>query len=135
MKDELIDFLNTLNEEFSGKLFQQETIIYASKLLGNAELICHYSNSKLVGCIAFYANDDSKNLAFISFIGIHQDYRSIGLGKILLDGSISYLKRKNFKLYGLEVISENSNAINFYLQQGFVHEENRGDKIYMIKKL
>ncbi len=135
MKKELIEFLNTLNEEFSGKLFQQDTTMYASKLLENAELICHYSNSKLVGLIAFYANDKEANSAFISFIGIHQEYRNLGLGKILLDSSISYLKRMNFKFYGLEVISENSNAINFYLQQGFVHEENRGDKIYMIKKL
>lgn len=135
MKKELIDFLNTLNGEFSGNLFHQDTAMYANKLLDKAELFCHYSNSKLVGCIAFYANDKEGNLAFISFIGIHHEYRSLGLGKILLNSSISYLKRMNFKFYGLEVISENSNAINFYLQQGFVHEENRGDKVYMIKKL
>jgi len=135
MREDLLEFINEINNEFYGKLIVEVPEIYVDKLLKNAEIMLHYSNNVMVGCLAFYANDHINKNAFISFIGIKNTHRDKGLGKILLTSSLVYLKKNNFNEYGLEVIKKNESAINFYMKQGFIKQEDRLGRIFMVKKI
>lgn len=135
MRKNLFELIKEINNEFDGQLINEDIEIYVDKLLKNAEIILHYSNNVLVGCLAFYANDHINKKAFISFIGIKNTHRDKGLGMILLTSSMLYLKKNNFNEYGLEVIKKNENAIKFYLNQGFIKKEDRIDRIFMVKEI
>lgn len=135
MRKNLFELIKEINNEFDGQLINEDIEMYVDKLLKNAEIILHYSNNVLVGCLAFYANDHINKKAFISFIGIKNTHRDKGLGMILLTSSMLYLKKNNFNEYGLEVIKKNENAIKFYLNQGFIKKEDRIDRIFMVKEI
>lgn len=135
MREDLIGLIKEINNEFDGQLINEDIEFYLDKLLKNAEIMLHYSNNVMVGCLAFYANDHLNKKAFISFIGIKNTHRDKGLGKILLNSSMAYLKKNNFNEYGLEVIKNNENAINFYMKQDFIKKEDRTDRIFMVKKI
>ncbi|MCG9970426.1 GNAT family N-acetyltransferase [Christiangramia crocea] len=135
MKEDLIKLITEINLEFNGELIEESIEKYVNRLLGNAEVILQYSHEDLVGCIAFYGNDKKRKKGFISFIGVKKSYRDRGLGKILLDSSIAYLKNNDFRELGLEVIKNNEKALKFYHQRGFSSVEDREQRIFMIKKL
>ena len=119
MKNEMVHFLEALNKEADGKLWEKPTEKYVQKLLLNAHVLKYYIEGDMAGVIAFYANDFKERKAFLSFVGVNQKYRGKGIGKILIISSLNLLKAKDFKSYSLEVLKENSAAIKTYRSLGF----------------
>ena len=69
-------------------------------------------------CIARICNP--RKIGYISTIGVIDEIRRLGIGKILLDKSISILKmKKNCIGVYLHVIQHNKSAMNFYIKNQF----------------
>ena len=95
--------LNKLVEKF-----YRYAIVYAA-----------YLEEKIVGFIAFYCNDESTYIAYLSVIVVQKEYHNLGIGTKLLNTMTNYCKSKNFKSIQLEVSKANSNAIALYKRLGF----------------
>ena len=59
------------------------------------------------------------NFGKISMTGVHPEFRTIGLGKILVIQGVKYLLDKKYSTVKLEVDSLNSKAIHLYNKIGF----------------
>jgi len=64
-------------------------------------------------------------------MGIKNEFRNKGLGKLLLEKVISEAKEKNFLRIELEVYVQNSNAINLYEKSGFIFEGKKINARYL----
>lgn len=53
-------------------------------------------------------------------IAVHSDYRRKGIGRFLLQRMVSYVMKQDVESIYLEVRSNNSTAIEFYQNHGFV---------------
>jgi ribosomal protein S18 acetylase RimI-like enzyme len=123
------------NDTRDGILIRIELDQYVLKLVKLATILPYYSNSTLKGFIAYYANDPSKVDGYLTIILIDKDQRGQGIGKLLMEYSIIDLKNKGFKNYKLEVLKNNSRALNMYKNYGFKIQEDRGDLWLMNLKL
>jgi ribosomal protein S18 acetylase RimI-like enzyme len=99
---------------------------YVSKIHNYATILPYYSASQLKGFIAYYSNDVSQNTAYLTMIIIDAAFQGEGLGKLLLESSISDLKYRGFFNYRLEVLKENKKALSMYIKYGFTIQEDRG---------
>lgn len=136
MRDQLISFLDRVNEAENFQLFDVDVCLYVDKLQKYASIISIIKDSKLKGLVAYYANDQEKGLAFLSMLAVDPKSTSMGYGKMLLTASIKEIEKKGFKKYGLEVRKNNLKAIELYNSFGFINIEDRKENfIYMEKTL
>jgi N-alpha-acetyltransferase 60 len=64
--------------------------------------------------------DKSTKITYIMSIGVHRDYRRLGIASILLDKLLDYLDNEiDCKAIYLHVLATNIKAINFYEKQCF----------------
>ena len=87
---------------------------YAEKIYKNALTIEAYRGKKLVGWIAIYLNHEN---AFITHFVVTKDFQHSGIGTKLLDLAKNEAKRN--KSIELECFKINSNALKFYIKNGF----------------
>lgn len=105
---------------------------YAKKLYTYAEVYVGIQEETTFGLLIFYANDKSTKTAYISLIGVKEEYRHQHLGEWLLEKCISVSKEAGMRQLKLEVDSDNINAKRFYKRNGFKYVEDTGrDSIYM----
>lgn len=131
MKEELTKILEAHNDSENGIFISIPISEYVTKITRYATVIPYWVCGDLKGFIAYYNNDKSKNLAFLTMILIGRDFQGRGLGKLLIEFSIKDLTKKGFKNYGLEVLKSNENAIRLYERLGFITKESRGALWYM----
>jgi ribosomal-protein-alanine N-acetyltransferase len=108
---------------------------YFLKLKNNAEFSMHYSGDELAGFVAFYCNDESKDMSFITLVLLDLEYRKIGLASSLIKYTLEFCKLKGFNRCGLEVKKENYLAIRLYEKIGFEVQEDLGSKFFMCVSL
>jgi ribosomal protein S18 acetylase RimI-like enzyme len=135
MIEDVKKLIQTYNDVSEGILIKIEVDNYVKKLAEHANIIHYYKNSSLIGFIAYYANDSSKKNAFLTMLMVDKSFRGLGLGKLLLNSSISDLSYQGFLNYKLEVLKKNTKAIKMYLSFGFIIEEDRGELWLMNKNL
>lgn len=135
MKTDLIKILDSHNDTENGILISIPIDEYVNKITQFATIIPYWVFGDLKGFIAYYNNDESKELAFLTMILIRRDFQGRGIGKLLLEFSINDLTKGGFKNYGLEVLKSNDNAIRLYERLGFITKESRGELWYMEKTL
>ena len=134
MKKQLIEFLEKLNIDENGELLGVDTYKYVDKIEKNATIISIEKNARLIAFIAYYENDSSFDLAFLTMLAVDTNSKKMGYGKSLLEISIKEIEKKGFKRYGLEVRKKNIKVIQFYEKYGFVClEDRKNDFIYMEK--
>lgn len=71
-------------------------------------------NDKIIG-FAMCRFLKTKNLLSIDKIGVHPDFRGKNIGTKIINDI-----KSNYKYIRIDVVSENTNAINFYKKNGFV---------------
>lgn len=126
------DFLITVSEEFNKTLEQQNEWI--ENILQNDKetmLVAEISN-EIVGWIVFISPNRIR-LFHTGSIGmmIKKDYRSMGIGKLLMKGMLEWAGQNPFiEKVSLGVFSTNERAIALYKGMGFIEE---GRKIKEIK--
>lgn len=84
---------------------------------GNDRIWCAEHNGNIIGCIGIVGFGESAQLRWF-LIAPH--YRSIGLGKKLLQEAIDFVKEKNYKRIYLDTTNDLEKAINMYKKIGFV---------------
>lgn len=127
------DILMLLDEfaEYMPRLAQKVDSIdaYAEKLSQFAKIVVEVDeNNKKKGLVIFYANDMKTYNGFISLIVVKEEFRSTGIGKILLQYACDIMRSEHMERVGLIVDKSNSNAFGFYKHLGFdmIREESSG---------
>lgn len=106
-----------------------------SKIVAAAEMLVAY-NCELLGFVAFYANDISRKMAYISSIAVKKESRSKGIGQRMLRKSMEIAKNRGMETLCLEVNCKNERAIQFYKREGFTDMHKKSvSSIYMCKEL
>jgi len=119
MKNELIQFILQQNKISGGKLIKQPVVQYVEKIWDKATIIIYNQNGKLSGFIAYYCNESSRQNAFLTMLSVSSEFSGQGVGKYLLDCSISDIARNKFQFFILDVRTDNSIAIKLYENAGF----------------
>ncbi len=102
---------------------------------GYVYLAIEYEN--LVGMVGFYANDNETHKAYISVVGVLENYQGQGIGKRIVLDSLTICKEKGMTSCILYTHKTNIGAIAMYEKLGFIAEEdkNRPHDIKFVKKL
>ena len=132
MIEELADFHNTLNEQFSTfypVIEINETMKQIKKALEENELFIlgAYQDKELLGFIELTF---SENAAKINRLFVNSLYRNHHIGKQLMNQALNFLKTKSIDSVDLTVVQENLQAKKFY--ENFAFEERA---VIMTKKL
>lgn len=78
-----------------------------------------WNKEEPVGTICVSNDEGSGKFAFISCVSILPRFRGMGLGKNLIRAAIEFGKENALESTSLTVNSENENAANLYLREGF----------------
>ena len=108
---------------------------FACKLSEFAEVYVSLENDKHIGISCFYCNDTANKIGYITLIGVLPEYQGVGLGKSLLDFTVSVMKKKNMQKVKLEVDNDNSTAKKFYYRQGFIEDSVKETSSYLIREI
>jgi len=64
-------------------------------------------------------HDDKGELAYISYVSVIEEYRGMGLGRVLLRKALEFALEKGLPRAGLAVSAENPRAAQLYIGEGF----------------
>jgi ribosomal protein S18 acetylase RimI-like enzyme len=89
-------------------------------------IIVENEDNKVVACGYGEIKDSPKfmketKFGYIGFMFVLEEFRSQGIGKLILDEIFKWFKENNIKEITLKVYSENINAIKRYEKYGFKH--------------
>ena len=135
--EELCSFLRLQAEDSFPDLKDEERLkMLAEKWSNNADCsTCRNDDGHLVGMIAFYANVQGAEFAYIPHVYVSLDYRHQGLFVKMLRMMEAYVKEKGYTKIKLEVKNDNEIAKNSYLRQGFVEGAIASENtVYMVKQ-
>ncbi len=107
---------------------------YAQKLCMSANTYVLIKDEKQAGITSFYANDQVLHCAYISLIGIKQQFQKCQMGRALLNYSELKMKQQGMKKVRLEVDCDNINAQGFYRHMGFNIKEKASDNSWFMEK-
>ena len=108
--------------------------VLAEKWQSHAEFCTCRLDNRLVGMIAFYANDSETRLAYIPHVYVSSQNRREGLFSKMLDIVEGYMRHRGFSQIRLEVGKDNICAQSAYSKNGFVYEKSASDKTDFMRK-
>ena len=135
--EELLNYMRfQANEAFPSLKDKTKLLAFATKLHENAEFCLCRDEGKLVGMIAYYANGQGADFAYIPHVYVSPNYRKISLFSRMLNTIEEYVIKKGFSEIRLEVENDNWGAQSAYLKNGFLQKKIASPKsIYMVKSL
>lgn len=109
---------------------------YAKKLSDKAQFVVCMNEDKMIGFTAYYLNSFAQQI-YITLICVDTKYQSYGIGGMMLNyvASCTGESDKLYETIALEVNKKNGKAHRFYLKQGFEEQEDRGEKLLMVKHI
>jgi len=132
--DDLISLSKNFFEDYQshdGELFdidnlQDEHILtYFQKTLDNESAITYLAleETNIIGYVTLFIQNQAdfykiKKIGSISGFMVSPSFRNKGIGKQLFDKALEYFRSKNIKYYKLFTSVNNTNAIDFYLENG-----------------
>ena len=107
---------------------------YARKLSKKANFVVCVSEGVQLGFVAYYLNAMAHQI-YISLICVDESYQAQGIGGKMLNHITTYAETTgcSYESIALEVNKRNGKAQRFYLKQGFIEQEDRGEKLLMRK--
>mgnify|MGYP002521859889 CR=1 FL=1 len=135
--DKIVSIWSSFADCFDGRIdiCSSKFLKLMHKYCEKAITCCIYCNREIIGACTFYANDNKFGKAFISLLAVREDYRGNGYAGYLLRYVFHKSIEMNMKTISLEVLPQNTNAINLYLKNGFKLTSEKGEKIEMEKVL
>ena len=128
----LYEFLKDIDGDFTPHLSCKVNLDeYVAKIQNNAELIVDIDKI-LRGLVVLYCNDVINYKAYISLVGVKQEFRGKGIARKMMESAIKIAKDKGMKIIGIH--SNNEVALNLYKSLGFVTKE-FGEREYLELKL
>lgn len=117
---EIQTLLNKIEGDFDPPLSSTMDIAeYSKKLYKNATIFSAHDNGQLVAMMAVYCNNTVDKIAFGTMLAVAESHRIYGLGPILIKTTISYLKKRSFKAFKLEIYKTNPRVITLYKRLKF----------------
>lgn len=110
------DELSARQEDF---LAISDVDAYVTRLTSLAEILTHYSRGRMIGCVAYYCNDNQTRTAYVSLIIVSPESRGSGLADVLLEQAICWARKNHMEALALEVRKGNKRALHFYESRGF----------------
>lgn len=107
---------------------------YAIKLSDKAEFAVCMDEDDMLGFTAYYLNKAAHQI-YVTLICVDTSHQAQGIGGKMIDCLSSFAKNEECNSIALEVKKQNDKAHRFYLKQGFSEQENRGEKLLMVKNL
>jgi ribosomal protein S18 acetylase RimI-like enzyme len=108
---------------------------YAEKIQLFAQRVEAWHEGELVGFLAFYANNVTDGVGYITSISVVPKFGGKRIGHQLFDLCYRELTEKSFKVIQLHVADTNAQAIDFYKRIGFVATEQQGGFYKMEMKI
>jgi len=138
--EELSAFLHLQAEDSFPDLKNEERLkMLAEKWSKNAECsTCRDDDGNLIGMIAFYANEQESDFAYIPHVYVSPVYRRKRMFSNMLEIVAKHIKEKGFHEIRLEVDKQNKRAQQSYQCNGFdiMSSNNPGfHSFYMSKKI
>ena len=119
--DELFSYMHyQVEDAFPHLRGEQRTKAFTDKLYAHADFCFCRDNGQLVGMIAYYANGDGADFAYLAQVYVSPDYRRVGLCSRMLDLVTNDARTKGFHEIRLEVYKYNEYAHHYYANHGFV---------------
>lgn len=104
-----------------------------NKINQYADFLVDYQDGDIAGYAAMYNNDLNSRTAYISMIGVREEYQGKHIGSLLMKVCKENAQKKGMKAIRLEVFDSNKKAIGFYEKEGFEFEKRCSENsIYMI---
>lgn len=129
LKVQLLDFLNSVNEDFNSPLTEKVCLEeYVKKITEKAELIIEYVDDDIVGMVVLYCNDVISGIAYIPFCAVRKEFRGKGIARQLMMNAIKVAKDRGMSVLGIH--SNNIIAIKLYKSIGFITKE-FGEREYL----
>jgi ribosomal-protein-alanine N-acetyltransferase len=122
MISEIIAMIDDENLRRSRRFIHGSVSEFVNKFSANADVYCHYKNGVCDGVIAFYCNDPSRELAYVTLMLCAPQSRGNKIGSGLLKAAISTSINRGFKKMELEVDDDNIPAIALYKKHDFVEK-------------
>ena len=115
---------------------EERTISFTDKLYAHADFCFCRDDGYLVGMIAYYANSEGADFAYLAQVYVSPDYRRMGLCSHMLELVTQDAKSKGFQEIRLEVYKNDSKSQRCYLRNGFLAMDiAKPDTIYMNKTI
>lgn len=136
--DELTAFLREQADDAFPDLKDEHRLnMLTEKWTNNAEFCtCRNEEGSLVGMIAFYANEEGADFAYIPHVYVSPNFRVKGMFKQMLRMVESSVRTRGFKEIRLEVHNDNKTAFRSYERTGFVRlGEAERDSVFLKKTI
>lgn len=139
-KPDYTEFLNymryQIDDAFPHLRGEERTISFTDKLYAHANFCFCRNNGHLVGMIAYYANGEGADFAYLAQVYVSPDYRRIGLCSRMLDFVTQDVRSKGFQEIRLEVYKNDAKSQHCYMRNGFLAMDiAKPDTIYMYKTI
>lgn len=106
---------------------------YSQKLATHAYFNFCYVNDTLAGVIAFYKNEDTKQI-YIPYLLTRTEFQGKGVASAMLK-HIDQTFHGHYTTIALEVNKTNLPAFRLYSKMNFIINEDRGNKYLMVRSL
>lgn len=100
-----------------------------------AIIIGALDDNRLIGFVWGYIKKENIKIAHVNYFFIKDNYRSQGIGEILIKKLQEKLSLINVKEIELLVDIVNERAIKFYTKQGFSIKEKKEKKLKLVKQI
>ena len=130
LREQSIDAFPSLQDE-------SRLVMLAEKWHAYAEFCtCRDDDQRLIGMIAFYANQPETRMAYIPHVYVSPNHRREGLFSKMLEFIEESIRTRGFKEIKLEVDKDNLIAQSVYLKEAFsVDNSPIGKTIFMRKSI
>lgn len=116
----LSQLLSDLYNDFKPALSSRTNLIeWVKKLDYHANITMAFDKDRPIGLIAYYCNDLSSKVTYISLLGMLSEYRGQGIAIKLLKICIEKSKEVGMENVIVKTESVNLKAIKFYEKMGF----------------
>jgi ribosomal protein S18 acetylase RimI-like enzyme len=133
--DQVLFHLLKVDTAFKPSLSERvELKSYATKLYLKAVRFEAFHTNKLVGLLAVYINESSKD-AFITNVSVLPEYQKNGIASNLLSKMETHLIKKKAESVDLEVFDSNYLAAQLYIKFGFYKVRDQNGVLTMRKWL
>jgi ribosomal protein S18 acetylase RimI-like enzyme len=110
----------TFYEHLSARVNLEE---YVQKIQQYAQRVEAWHEGKLIGFVAYYANNSKTAFGYITNISVAKQFGGKGVGRQLFELCYQDVKERSFRGLQLHVAATNKQAIGFYTQLGFLTTE------------
>lgn len=117
---EVIKFLNLIDSSFIIPLSNKIDIeYYVKKIIDKGVIFAYKDGERIVGIALCYINNFTDKRAYISCLGVSEDYKNKGIATKLINTIKRYCIQQGFETIYLNTHKDNYIAIKLYKKHGF----------------